>query len=124
MFLLTGTWIPLRWQGLPVLAVTLVGVFGFGFVVAGAMLVLKQVHSFANLLQNVLLFLNGTMLPVDAMPGWMAGIARTLPTTQGVIVLRKVVLEGHSLASTWRDGSLVWLVVGVRRRVASGPILA
>jgi ABC-2 type transport system permease protein len=111
MFLLAGVRIPMRWEGLPVLAVTLVGVFGFGFVIAGAILVFKQIHSFTNLLQNILLFLNGTMLPVDTMPGWMAGIARTLPTTQGVVVLRKVILDGHSLTSTWRDGSLMWLVM-------------
>jgi len=110
-FLLLGIRIPLRWEGLPVLALTLIGVFGFGYVVAGATLIFKQCESLANLVENVLLLINGTMVPVDAMPGWLASVAMTLPTTQGIIVLRRVVLDGQSLTSAWRDGSLIWLVV-------------
>jgi len=110
LLLLLGIRIPIRWEGLPVLALTLAGVFGFGFIVAGATLIFKQFESFANLIQNVLLFLNGTILPVDTMPGWLAGFGRTLPSTQGIVVLRRVILDGQSLVSAWQDGSLVWLV--------------
>ena len=103
--------IPARWEGVPVLILTLFGILGFGFVIAGAVLVFKQVESFANLIQNGLAFLNGSFLPVEAMPGWMAGFSRALPSTQGIIVLRRVILNGQSLASVWQDGSLVWLIV-------------
>jgi ABC-2 type transport system permease protein len=111
MTVLLGVRIPFRWQGLPVLVTTLVGVLGFGFLVAGATLVFKQIQSVISLMNNALAFLNGTFLPVAAMPGWMAVIARTLPSTQGVIVLRQVVFEGYSLGAVWRNGSLVWLAV-------------
>jgi ABC-2 type transport system permease protein len=102
---------PMRWDGILVLLCTLIGTYGFGFVIAGATLIFKQFESFANLLQNVLLFLNGTLLPTASMPVWLAALALTLPTTQGVIVLRKVVLEGLSIRDTWQDNSLMWLVV-------------
>jgi ABC-2 type transport system permease protein len=111
MFLLLGIRIPMRWEGLPVLALTLAGIYGAGFIVAGATLVYKQFESFANLMQNGLLFLSGALLPVEAMPEWLAAIARTLPSTQGIVVLRRVVLDGQSLASVWQDGSLIWLIV-------------
>jgi len=111
LFLLAEVQLPMRWQGLPGLALILMGVLGFGFVVAGTALIFKQVESFINLMGNMLVFLNGTLLPVDAMPGWLAALARVLPSTQGVVVLRKVVLGGQSLASTWQDSSLKWLVV-------------
>jgi ABC-2 type transport system permease protein len=111
LFLFLGIRIPLRWEGLPVLALTLLGVSGFGFMVAGGMLVFKRFESFANLIQNTLLFLNGSIVPVTAMPGWLAVTARTLPSTQGIVVLREVVLDGQSLASVWQGGSLMWLVV-------------
>ena len=110
----------MRWQGLLVLAMTLVGVYGFGFIVAGATLVFKQVESFANLMQNVLVFLNGTLLPVHNMPGWLANIARLLPSTQGIVVLRRILLDGQSLASVWRDGSLLWLIVHSALFLATG----
>ena len=62
-------------------------------------------------MQNALLFLNGAFLPVDRLPVWMEAFARTLPTTQGIIVLRRIVLDGASLAAVWQEGSLIWLVV-------------
>lgn len=103
--------IPWRWAGLPVFIVMLAGVYGFGFIVGGATIIFKQVGPLANMLQNMILFLNGAFLPVDRFPDWLAAIAQTLPTTQGIIVLRKVVLDGHSLLHVWLDGSLVWLLV-------------
>jgi len=45
------------------------------------------------------------------VPGWLEGFARSLPSTQGIDVLRRVVLDDMSLASVWQDGSLVWLTV-------------
>jgi ABC-2 type transport system permease protein len=85
--------------------------------------VYKQSGSFANLIQNGLLFLNGSILPVDNMPGWLSGLARTLPSTQGVVVLRQVVLKDRSLAAVWRDGSLVWLVVHSAAWFAAGWLI-
>jgi ABC-2 type transport system permease protein len=111
MYLLIGVKIPMRWEGLPVLMLTLAGIYGSGFVVAGATLVYKQFESFANLMQNGLLFLSGAILPVERMPGWSAAVARALPSTQGIVVLRQVVLDGQSLAAVWRNGSLIWLIV-------------
>jgi ABC-2 type transport system permease protein len=85
MYLLVGIKIPMRWEGLPVMALTLAGIYGSGFIVAGATLVYKQFESFVNLMQNGLLFLSGALLPVEDMPGWLAAIARTLPSTQGIV---------------------------------------
>jgi ABC-2 type transport system permease protein len=103
--------LPMRWEAVLVLAITLVGVFGFGFMLAGATLIFKQIESLANLFQNVLMFFNGTLLPITAMPVWLAGIARTMPTTQGIYVLQRLLLDGESLINLWRDASLIWLVV-------------
>jgi ABC-2 type transport system permease protein len=97
--------------GVLVLLLTLLGILGFGFLIAGAVLVFKQVESLANLVQYVLLFLNGSLLPVEQMPAWLSSIAFLFPSTQGIIVLRQVVLGGQSLANAWRGGSLPWLVV-------------
>jgi ABC-2 type transport system permease protein len=109
--LILGVHLPITWAALPVFALTMIGLYGFAFVLAGATLVFKQVEALANMIQNLLLFLNGALLPVDRLPGWLEAIARTLPTTQGIIVLRQVVLDGRTLAQVWQEGSLVWLVV-------------
>jgi len=80
-------------------------------VLTGAALVFKQIGALADLMQNILLFLSGSLVPVAHFPGWLAAVARTLPITQGIIVLREVVLDGQSLPATWMNGSLVWLTV-------------
>lgn len=103
--------IPMRWEGLPVIGLTLFGLFGFGFMIGGATIVFKHVESLANLAQNILLFLNGALLPVDALPPWLTVITKGLPTTQGIIVLRNVVLGGQSLGAAWADGSLGQLML-------------
>lgn len=100
-----------RWAALPVFVVMLAGVYGFGFLIGGATLVFKQVGPLANMVQNLLLFLNGSFLPVDRFPGWLESFARTLPTTQGIILLRRMMLEGHSLGALWRDGTLLRLIL-------------
>ncbi len=111
LILLFRIHIPWRWEGLPVFGLMLIGVYGFGFIVGGATLLFKQVGPLANMVQTMLLFLNGAFLPVDRFPDWLAAFTQTLPTTQGIIVLRSVVLDGRSLFDVWLDGSLIWLLI-------------
>ncbi|MEE9466249.1 MAG: ABC transporter permease [Candidatus Neomarinimicrobiota bacterium] len=103
--------ITFRPAALPLFLLILMGVYGFGFAMAGVTLVVKQVGTLANLMGNLLLFLNGTLLPIDKLPDWLAAFSKTLPTTQGIVVLRQVMLGGRTLAGTWQDGSLLYLLV-------------
>jgi ABC-2 type transport system permease protein len=57
----------------------------------------------------VLIF-GGVLVPLDRMPGWMATIARFLPLTPGVEVLRKTLLDQVSLGRLSGDGTLLWQV--------------
>ncbi len=108
--LLAGVGFALRWEALPVLGLTLLGAMGFGYALAGASLVFKIVAPLVNLIQNGLLLLNGTLLPVDRLPGWLQVLSRTLPTTQGIIVLRAILLEQKTLAALWKSGDLPLLL--------------
>jgi ABC-2 type transport system permease protein len=106
-----GVGVPISLAGIPVCLLIALGVYGFGYLIGGMVLIYKQMESLTSLLSNGMLFLNGTLLPVALMPRWLAAIARALPSTQGVIVMRRVVLEGQTLGAAWADGSLVWLLV-------------
>jgi ABC-2 type transport system permease protein len=101
--------ISLQWQGLVIFIITMAGVFGFGFIIAGMTLIFKRVGELAGLTANALLFLNGSMLPVEQFPRWLALVAKTLPTTQGIILLRDTLLEMQPLYELWKDGSLLLL---------------
>ncbi|HEY3340625.1 MAG TPA: ABC transporter permease, partial [Anaerolineae bacterium] len=111
MIVLFGVYMPMRLAGLPVFVLTLVGLYGFGYLLGGATLIFKQTGPLTNLLTNALLFTNGAILPVDRLPGWLQTFAKLLPSTQGIIVLRNVILKGQSLDAAWLDGSLVLLVI-------------
>jgi ABC-2 type transport system permease protein len=88
------------------LGITLAGLFGFALIIGGATLVFKHVGTLANLIINMLIFTNGTLLSVDHFPAWLTAVANTLPSTQGVTLLRESVLNGRPVASMWSDGSL------------------
>jgi len=115
--------IPMRWEGLPVLLLTLGGLFGFSLMLGGAALVFKQIEALADLLQNALLFLTGSLLPVSHFPNWLATFTKTLPITQGIIVIRNIMLGGQSLSSAWSDGSLIWLAIHSTLYLCAGWLL-
>ncbi len=105
--------IPLQWhwEALPVIAITMLGLFGFGFMLGGTVLLFKQAHSVASLTNNVLIFLNGALVPINKFPDWLAFIAKLLPSTLGIVVIRSVLLDGKSLMDVWQDGSLPLLII-------------
>ena len=103
--------LPLELAALPPFFLTMVGLFGFGYAIGGLTLMYKQISSVSNLVNNMLLFLNGALLPIQYFPEWLETTARMLPTTQGIIVLRRVVIDGASLTAVWEDGSMVFLAV-------------
>lgn len=109
--LLLGIHIPLHWETLVALVITLGGLFGFTLILSGMALIFKQISSLADLVQNLLLFLTGSLLPVSRFPGWLTAITQTLPITQGIIVVRQVTLDQLSLAQAWTKGSLVLLCI-------------
>jgi ABC-2 type transport system permease protein len=123
LIFILGIHFPLRWDGLLILVLTLAGLLGFTLILGGAALVFKQVDALADLMQNALLFLTGSLLPVSHFPNWLADIAKTLPITQGIIVLRNIELNGQSLATTWANGSLLWLIVHSAIYLSAGWII-
>ena len=109
--LVLGIRIPLRWEELFVLGITLAGLFGFTLALSGCSLIFKHIESLADLIQNLLLFLTGSLLPVSHFPQWLTVITQTLPITQGIIVLREVALNQQTLVGAWHEGSLNLLCI-------------
>ena len=70
----------------------------------GLTLRFKRLEVLKELFQTVLLIFGGVFFSVDRMPGWMATIARFLPLTPGVEVLRKTLLDQVTLGTLASDG--------------------
>ncbi|HEY4458906.1 MAG TPA: ABC transporter permease [Pseudonocardiaceae bacterium] len=115
--------VPLSLVGILLLLITLAGLFGFGLMIGGAVLVFKHVGALANLIVNMMIFTNGTLLPVDHFPRWLTLIVNSLPSTQGVTLLRESVLEGRSLIAMWSDGELPGLLLNTAIYLALGLLV-
>ncbi len=102
--------LPLRWAALLPLVLLVVGSVGYSLILGGLTLRFKRLEILKELLQAVVLIFGGVFVSLDRMPGWMATIARLLPLTPGVEVLRKTLLEGVSLLALANDGTLLWMV--------------
>ncbi len=102
------TW---SWDALPVIIISIVGLFGLGVMLAGLTLIFKRIYSAANIINNVLVFVNGALIPIEQFPAWMVAIADVLPTTLGISVLRSVLLNNATLIEVWNNGSLPLLIV-------------
>ncbi len=102
--------IPLRWAALLPLVLLVLGSVGYSLILGGLTLLFKRLEILKDLFQTVVLIFGGALVSLERMPGWMATIARFLPLTPGVDVLRKTLLEGVSLGTLAGDGTLLWMV--------------
>lgn len=111
-----------RLDALAPAALTLVDVAGFGLLLGALAVRVNSIGAVLHVLQSVVMFLNGAFIPVSVFPDWLQLLARFLPTTLGVEVGRKILLQGGTLGSTWTDGSLRWLCVHSGLMFALGAV--
>ncbi len=92
-------------------------------ILGGLTLLFKRLEVLKDLFQTAVLIFGGVLVSLERMPGWMATIARFLPLTPGVEVLRKLLLEGISLGTLASDGTLLWLVGSAAAYLALGIVI-
>ena len=104
------------------LMLTLVGVAGFGLLLGALAIRVNSIGAILHVLQGIVVLLNGSFVPVNLYPGWLQLVADLLPTTLGIQVSRKLLLQGGSLGSAWSDHSLVWLLAHSFALLALGAV--
>jgi len=93
MMALTGRWLHLDFLSLiPLMLLTVWGVYGFGFAMGGLALVFKQVQAVFQIFQFVWVVLIMAPNVLDTMP-WV----KFLPVTWGVHLIGRVLIGGQSL---------------------------
>lgn len=58
------------------------GLFGISLLIGGITLLLKDAGWILNIINNCMLFLNGTLISLNILPYWLQKIATLIPTTQ------------------------------------------
>jgi ABC-2 type transport system permease protein len=93
MMTITGKWLHLDMLSLlPLMLLTIWGVYGFGFAMGGLALVFKQVQAVFQIFQFVWLLFILAPTVMDSFP-----IVKFFPVTWGTHLIGKVLLDGQSL---------------------------
>ncbi len=110
LILALGIQFTYRLDALVPIILTILDVGGFGLLLGGLALRVPSIGAILHVMQGIVMFLNGSFVPVDLFPAWLGFVARLLPTTLGVEVTRSMLLQGASLSTAWSDRSLLWLL--------------
>jgi len=119
LMLVTGVRVQVPWTVAPVLALTLVGLYGLGYILAGMALVFKRIGQVAYGIQLLLLFFGGFADP-DRVGAGLATFGRMLPLTAGVEAARELIIRGSGLDRLIADGTLCDLCVNSAVYLAAG----
>jgi ABC-2 type transport system permease protein len=87
---------------------------GLGYVLVMTALTLRvaSIGAIVHVFGMVIMFFNGTLVPVTAFPHGAEIFTRFVPTTLGAEVLNTI-LAGRGLGAAWADGTLPWLLAHV-----------
>ena len=114
---------PFTLYGLPIFLLTLIGLIGFGLSIAGAALLYKNVYGLVYLISTILFYVDGSMAPIDNLPYQLQIFTKSLPTTQGIELLRQVIFHNKTFINIWQDGSLLALCINSSCYLMSGLII-
>ena len=122
MLTILVTKISVHWalgEMIPILLITMFGLYGVGLMLGGLALIFKQIGNFLMILQFALLFI--TMSPIETLHGTARTIAMVFPLSQGAALLRGIASGRESFASQWHNHgiqslilcSIIYMVLGL-----------
>lgn len=114
---------PLTWHALVPVGVTVLDVVGFALVIGGLALSVASIGAVLHVIQGVVMILNGSLVPVETLPGGLEVIARLVPGTLGIEATRATLFEGVSVAAAWSHGDLLPAAVHAAVMLVLGSVV-
>ncbi len=115
--------LPITWGSLPIIGITMVGIYGFALMLGSGTLLFKQIQAFSTLISWTILYLNGSIASLDKYPYFLQAISPWLPTTEGIRALQKITLGQATFSSLVKDGSVNFLIIHSALLMAIGIVL-
>lgn len=97
------------WLALPALLLAMASMVGIGYLVASAVLMLREPNFFVDATNFVFAMISGVAFPVAVLPWFIKPVAYVLPTTYAVDLLRVYAIGTDPLL----DPALEWLALGI-----------
>jgi ABC-2 type transport system permease protein len=121
---LNGGDVPFDPQVLVPMAAIVIGTCGLALVLCGLTLAFKRIEIVTQLSVAVYTIAGGTLVPLTAMPGWVATLSRLLvPIAPGIEAMRDILLQGRSLATLHTGWGLGWLLIQPILITTAGVVL-
>ncbi len=100
--LILSTFYPLRATGgflaaAGLLSLTLISLYGIGFIFCGLVMVVREPSAPANILQIGLMIVCGSSYPIWILPGWLQAVGKAVPLTYGIDAVRAVLLGSRTI---------------------------
>jgi ABC-2 type transport system permease protein len=92
---------------LPAIALTLVAMAGVGYLVAAAVLLLKEANFFVDTTQFLFAMLSGFAFPITVLPLAGQAVAVMLPTTWATEILRHYAIGARTIADPVAEHALI-----------------
>ena len=94
-----------------ILLLTIAGFYGLGLLFGGLVLRFKRIGPLTIMVRGALLFVTGAIIPIDKFPLPLQMAAGLFPMTQGLIMLRKITVNGNSLWALIQSGDMLILII-------------
>jgi len=105
-----------------VFLLTLLGLYGLGFFFGGLALIYKRLGSVTIVVRFGFLILTGAITPIEKFPSWLQLISKTLPMTEGLKILRLLMVEKRPFSYILDSGDFLILIVNSTLYIAVGLI--
>lgn len=114
--------ININWIGVIVIFfITLIGLYGLGYMVAGVSLIYKRASSVAGACSNLLLFFTGITIEIERLPVFFRMISKCLPLHWGISVIEDLVSGKSGFIEIIKSNNMImllvtvllWIVVGI-----------
>lgn len=112
----------IHWGGvLSIFFLTLIGLYGLGYMVAGVSLIYKRATAVAGACSNLLLFFTGITIEVERLPIIFRYIAKGLPLHWGISVIDDIVVNKVGFIGVIKSNNMhmllltifIWIFVGI-----------
>ena len=91
----------------PIVGLVVLAHLPIAIITAAMVLAFRTRGPLPQLVLAVSSLLGGVYYPTTVIPGWLESISAFVPLTYGLKALRTVLLEGGSIASVWREVSIL-----------------
>ncbi len=109
-------------SALPFLILTYLGLYGLGLFFAGLTLIFKRLGPITTITRFLLLIFTGAVIPLHYFPETIQHSAALLPMTEGLNLIRGLILGSADLYNTISSKSMAYLIINTSVYFSIGVI--